>query len=84
LRVQDHKSIAEYNSELFRITSQLTIYGHPVSEEEKIEKTLSIFHSTNLIIAAQYRNMNFVEVMVEAKAAQRKRLQISKRRTWWR
>src|SRR5450759_1863925 len=61
LRVQDHKTIVDYNSELFRITSQLAICGHPVTDEEQIEKTLSTFHSTNLVISTQYRNMRFTK-----------------------
>lgn len=59
LRVQDHKSMAEYNSELFRIVAQLALCGHPVQDEEQIEKTLSTLHSTNLVLATQYRNMKF-------------------------
>lgn len=58
LWVQDHKTIADYNRELFRIVSQLTICGQPAGDEEQIEKTLSTFHSTNLILSTQYRNMN--------------------------
>lgn len=61
LRVQDHKTIAEYNSELFRIVAQLAICGQPVTDEEQIEKTLSTLHSTNLVISTQYRNMRFTK-----------------------
>ena len=59
LRVQDHTSIANYNSELFRIISQLTLCGQPISDEEQIEKTLSTMHSSNMILSSQYRNMQF-------------------------
>jgi hypothetical protein len=59
LRVQDFNTIAAYNSELFRITAQLAICGHPVPEDEMIEKTLSTFHAANIILASQYRNMAF-------------------------
>lgn len=61
LRVQDHKSMSDYNGELFRITAELTICGHPVNDAEQIERTLSTMHPTNAILAEQYRNMNFVE-----------------------
>ena len=52
LRVQDHTSVAQYNSELFRITSQLTLCGQPVSDEEQLEKTLSTMHPSNMILSA--------------------------------
>lgn len=42
LRVQDHTSIANYNSELFRITSQLAVCGHPIHDEEQKKNTLNI------------------------------------------
>src|SRR5450759_521977 len=47
LRVQDYPSIATYNSELFRITSQLAVCGHPINDAEQIERTLSTFPPTN-------------------------------------
>lgn len=52
LKVQDHTTIANYNNELFCIVSQLTVYGHLVGDEEHIKKTLSTFHTTNLILAS--------------------------------
>jgi hypothetical protein len=61
LRVQDFATVASYNSELFGITSQLAVCGHKVDDEEQIERTLSTFHATNLILSAQYRNMNFTK-----------------------
>jgi hypothetical protein len=47
--VQDFATVASYNSELFHITSQLAVWGHKMDDEEQIERTLSIFHATNLI-----------------------------------
>ncbi|CAM6104237.1 unnamed protein product [Calypogeia fissa] len=61
LRVQDHTSVANYNGELFRITSQLAVCGHPVADDEQIERTLSTFNARNLILAAQYQNMGFTK-----------------------
>jgi hypothetical protein len=55
LRVKDHKSIADYNSELFHIVSQLAICGEPVGDAEQIEKTLSTLYSINLVLSTQYR-----------------------------
>lgn len=59
LRVQDFLTIAAYISELFRITSQLELCGHPIVDAEQIEKTLSIVHPSNMILSSQYRNMKF-------------------------
>lgn len=61
LRVQDHTSIANHKSELFRITSQLAVYGHLEPNKEQIEKTLSTFHAANLVLSSQYRNMHFTK-----------------------
>ena len=38
LRLQDFKSVSEYNSALFRITSQLKLCGEKVSDAELLEK----------------------------------------------
>ncbi|KAK4727002.1 hypothetical protein R3W88_031919 [Solanum pinnatisectum] len=47
LRLQDFKSIHEYNSVMFRITSQLKLCGDTVSDIDMMEKTFSIFHASN-------------------------------------
>lgn len=59
LRVQDVMSIKAYNNELYRITSTLTLCKEPIKDADLLEKTLSTFHSSNLILATQYRNMKF-------------------------
>lgn len=51
LRLQDFKSVAEYNGELFRISNQLAACGHPVTEEDKLEKTYTTFHPSNRLLA---------------------------------
>lgn len=56
LRIQDHKSIAEYNSEFFH-----SISIDPVGDDEQIEKTLSTLHSTNPVLSTQYQNMRFTK-----------------------
>lgn len=61
LRVQDFKTVDLYNSEMFRITSELRMCGEPVSDRQQIEKTLATFHPTNLVISNQYRNMAFMK-----------------------
>ena len=43
LRLQDFKSIHEYNCVMFRITSQLKLSGEMVSEIDMMENTFSAF-----------------------------------------
>jgi hypothetical protein len=61
LQVQDFTTIAAYNNELFRITSTLTLCGEPVSDADLLEKTLSTFHPSNIVLSTQYRNMRFCQ-----------------------
>ncbi|XP_070668745.1 uncharacterized protein [Malus domestica] len=50
LRIQDIKSVAEYNSALFRITSQLKLCVDTITEENLLEKTFSTFHASNVLL----------------------------------
>ncbi|XP_031096859.1 uncharacterized protein LOC116001101 [Ipomoea triloba] len=59
LRFQDYKSVIEYNSALHKIVSQLKLCKHEVSESDLIEKTLSTFHASNLVLQQQYRAKNY-------------------------
>ncbi|XP_020248256.1 uncharacterized protein LOC109825775 [Asparagus officinalis] len=59
LRFQDFKSVTEYNSTLHRIVSQLKLCKQNITEDELIEKTLSTFHASNLILQQQYRTKNY-------------------------
>src|SRR5450759_4348982 len=59
LKVQDFTTVAAYNNDLFRITSILTLCGEPVSDADMVEKTLSTFHPSKIVLATQYRNMRF-------------------------
>ncbi|XP_008358127.3 uncharacterized protein [Malus domestica] len=61
LRIQDFKSVAEYNSTLFRITSQMKLCGDTITEEMLLEKTFSIFHASNVLLQQQYRARGFTE-----------------------
>ncbi|XP_060177704.1 uncharacterized protein LOC132607629 [Lycium barbarum] len=47
LRLQDFKSIIEYNSAMFRITSQLKLCGETISDFDMLEQTFSTFHASN-------------------------------------
>ncbi|KAK8322081.1 hypothetical protein V6Z12_A12G142100 [Gossypium hirsutum] len=44
LRLQYFNYVSEYNSNMFRITSQLKLCGENITDEEMLEKTYSTFH----------------------------------------
>jgi hypothetical protein len=54
LRLQDYKSVSEYNSAMFRITSLLMLCGEKVTDKEMLEKTFSTFHASNVLLQQQY------------------------------
>ncbi|XP_016433422.1 uncharacterized protein LOC107759929 [Nicotiana tabacum] len=55
LRLHIFKTVSEYNSVVFRITSQLKLCGKIVNDEDLLEKTLSTFHESNMVLQQQYR-----------------------------
>ncbi|KAI5343066.1 hypothetical protein L3X38_010942 [Prunus dulcis] len=59
LRFQDYKSVSEYNSAMHRITSLMRLCGENISEEDMLEKTLSTFHASNVLLQQQYRHSGF-------------------------
>ena len=59
LRFQDFKTVIEYNSAVFRITSQLKSCGETIKDEDMLEKTLTTFHASNVILQQQYREKGF-------------------------
>ena len=59
LRFQDYKSVHEYNSAMFRISSQLKLCGETVNDNDMMEKTLSTFHASNVLLQQQYREKGF-------------------------
>ena len=61
LRLQDYKSVAEYNSALHNITSRLKLCGEEVSERRMLEKTFTSFHEKDAILMQQYRERNFTK-----------------------
>ncbi|XP_027118399.2 uncharacterized protein [Coffea arabica] len=44
---------------MFRITSQLSLSGEKVTDEDMLEKTFSIFHVSNMLLQQQYREKGF-------------------------
>ncbi|XP_026410657.1 uncharacterized protein LOC113305880 [Papaver somniferum] len=59
LRLQDFKSISEYNSALFKITSQLKLCGENITDEQLLEKTFTTFHVSSVVLQQQYRERRF-------------------------
>ncbi|XP_058776519.1 uncharacterized protein LOC131650824 [Vicia villosa] len=59
LRLQDFKSVSDYNSVMFRITSKLTLCGKKVTDEDMLEKTFSTFHASNVLLQQHYREKGF-------------------------
>ena len=59
LRLQDFKSVSEYNSQIFRISLQLKLCGEKITDEDLLEKTFSTFHASNMVLQQQYREKGF-------------------------
>ena len=59
LRIQDFKSVDEYNSALFKIVSKLRLCGETITEADMLEKTFSTFHTSNVLLQQQYREKGF-------------------------
>ena len=61
LRIHNFKSVAEYNSAMFRISSQMKLCGETITEEDMLEKIFSTFHALNVLLQQQYRERGFTE-----------------------
>ncbi|XP_009759843.1 uncharacterized protein [Nicotiana sylvestris] len=59
LRLQDYKTINEYNSVVYRIIFQLKLCGEPMNDENMLKKTLFTFHASNMVLQQQYREKGF-------------------------
>ncbi|XP_060182639.1 uncharacterized protein LOC132612562 [Lycium barbarum] len=54
LRLQHFKSVTKYNSEMFRITSILTLCGETISDSNKL-------HALDVLLQQQYREKGFIK-----------------------
>ena len=54
LRLQDFKSVSDYNSALFKISSQLKLCGEKVTKEDMLQKIFMTFHPSNVLLQQQY------------------------------
>jgi hypothetical protein len=59
LRLRDFKYVDQYNSAMFRITSELKLCGEKITDEDILEKIFSTFHASNLLLQQQYRERGF-------------------------
>ena len=50
LRLQDFKSVSEYNSALFKISSRWKLCGEKITDEDMLEKTSTTFHASNVLL----------------------------------
>ena len=61
LQLQDFKSVSDYNSTLFKISSQLKLCGDKITDEDMLEKTYTTFHASNVLLQQQYRERHFTK-----------------------
>ena len=59
LRLQDFKSMADYNHAVHRICSKLKFYEKEPTDADKIEKTLSTMLLSDIVLQQQYRAHNY-------------------------
>ncbi|KAH1073561.1 hypothetical protein J1N35_025889 [Gossypium stocksii] len=59
LQLQDFKTVSEYNSKLFKISSELKLCGENIIDNDLLEKTFSTFHATNVLLQQQYHEKDF-------------------------
>jgi hypothetical protein len=50
LKLHDFKYVGEYNSVMFRITSELKLCEEKITDENMLEKIFSTFHASNLLL----------------------------------
>ena len=61
LRLQDFKSVSDYKSALFKISSRLKLCGEKIIDEDMLEKTYTTFHAFNVLLQQQYRERHFTK-----------------------
>ena len=54
LRLQEFKSISEYNSAMFRIISQLKLCGDNIIDHDMLENAFTTFRASNMLLQQQY------------------------------
>ncbi|XP_060216729.1 uncharacterized protein LOC132644167 [Lycium barbarum] len=59
LRLQDFKTITDYNSVIHQVSSVLKLCGETITDEHLLEKTFATFHASNVLLQQQYREKGF-------------------------
>ena len=55
IRLLDYKGVNEFNKDMLRLKARLNFCGKKLTEDDMIQKTLSTFPTSALILANQYR-----------------------------
>jgi hypothetical protein len=55
IRLLDYKRVNDFNKDMLRLKARLTFCGKEITEDDMIQKTLSTFPTSALILANQYR-----------------------------
>ena len=55
----NYKTVTEYSTTVYRITTELNWCGKKIDDAEKIEKTLSTFNPAERILSMQHRQANY-------------------------
>ncbi|XP_061376135.1 uncharacterized protein LOC133318172 [Gastrolobium bilobum] len=63
LRLQDFKSVYDYNPALFEIVSRLKLCGIMLNDVELLDKTFPTFHASNIVLQQQYDNANLSHIL---------------------
>ena len=61
MRLQDFKSVSEYNSTLFELSSQSKLCRENITDEDMLEKTFTTFQASNVLLQQQYREHQFTK-----------------------
>ncbi|XP_060210801.1 uncharacterized protein LOC132637781 [Lycium barbarum] len=59
LRLQDFKTITDYNSVVHQVSSALKLCGETNTDEHLLEKTFTTLHASNVLLKQQYREKGF-------------------------
>ena len=54
-------SVSDYNSALFKSSSQLKLCGENVSDKDMLEKTYTTFHVSTMLMQQQYKEHCFTK-----------------------
>ena len=63
LRLQDFKTVSEYNSSLFKLSSRLKLCGEKITDGDMLEKMITTFHASNVLLQQQYRECRFTKYL---------------------